>query len=90
VVGAGVPHDVGDELGVFFAVQRDRVRHLILLIVTDGGLYVRFESSMRRESLTVLQSHCIQRCDDDAGWRWSSLFMTFRCICSTLSTIQTP
>lgn len=58
VVMAGVPHDVGDRLGMFFAVERDRIHHLILLIVTDG---VRFESSMRRELWTTLQLlHCIQ------------------------------
>jgi len=33
VVGAGVPHDVGDELGMFFDVQGYRVRHLTLPIV---------------------------------------------------------
>jgi hypothetical protein len=38
--GAGVPHDVGDGQGMFFAVQRDSIRHPTLLIVTDGGLHV--------------------------------------------------
>ena len=52
VVGAGTPHDVGDGLGMFFAVQRDSIRHLTLL--TDGGLPVRVESSTRREMLTML------------------------------------
>ena len=51
----GVQYDVGDGQGMFFAVQRDSVRHLTLSIVTDGGLHVRLESSTRRKSLTVLQ-----------------------------------
>jgi len=56
VVGeVGVQYDVGDGQGMFFVVQRDSVRHLTLSIVTDGGLHVRFESSTRRKSLTVLQ-----------------------------------
>ena len=37
---AGTLHDVGDGLGMFFADQRDIVRYLTLLIVTDGGLHV--------------------------------------------------
>jgi hypothetical protein len=40
VVGAGASHDVGVGLGIFFPVQGDSVRHLTLLIVIDGGLYV--------------------------------------------------
>ena len=39
-VGAGAPYDVGSGFGKFFAVQGDRVRHLTLLIVIDGGLHV--------------------------------------------------
>jgi hypothetical protein len=38
-----------------FVVQRDSVRCLTLLIVADGGLLVRFESSTRRELLTIFQ-----------------------------------
>ena len=68
VVAAGVPHNIGDRLGIFFSVKRDRVRPLILLIVTDGSLYVRFESSTCRELWSVLQLlHYIQRYGDDAG-----------------------
>ena len=89
MVTAGVPHDVGDKLGIFFAVERDRVRHLILLIVTDRGLYVQFESSTRRELWTMLQFlHCIQRCGDDAGWRWSSLFIDIAVY--TLDVVNSP
>jgi hypothetical protein len=91
VVGASVPHDVDDGLGMFFAVQRDSVRCLTLLIVADGGLHVRFESSTRRESLMVLQLlHYLQRHGDDAGWPWPSLLVTLWCISSTSSMVQTP
>ena len=87
---AGTLHDVGDELGMFFADQRDIVRYLTLLIVTDGGLHVRFESSTRRESLMAFQLlHCIQRHDDDARWRRSSSFATVWSSPSASSTIQT-
>lgn len=76
MVGVGVPHDVESGLSMFFVVHGDIVHHLTLLIVTDDGLHVRFESSMRRQSLTVLQlSRCIRR-RDDPGWLWPSLFVT--------------
>jgi hypothetical protein len=51
-VGVGTPHDVGDGVGMFFAVKRDSVRHLTLSIVADGGLHVLFENSTHRESLS--------------------------------------
>jgi hypothetical protein len=90
VVGAGVPHDVADELCMFFVVQRDSVRHLTLSIMTDGGLPVRCDSSKHHESLMVLQSlHCVQR-RDDAGWRWPWLLVTLWRIRSTSPTVQTP
>jgi hypothetical protein len=88
---ASVPHDVEDGLGMFFAVQRDSVRHLTLLIVTDDRLHVRFESSTRCESLAVLQLlHCIPRRGDDAGWPWPSLLVTLWGIRSTSIMVQTP
>jgi hypothetical protein len=88
VVEAGTPHDVGDELGMFFAVQRNSVRRLILL--TDGGLPVRFESSTHRELLTIppLLHQCIQRRGDDTGWWWPSLLVTLWCLGLTSSTVQ--
>jgi len=50
---------------MFFAVQGDRVRHLTLLVVIDGGLDVRFESSACFKLLTMLQSlHRVQRLGD--------------------------
>ena len=70
MVGAGIPHDVGVGFGMFFAVRGDSVRHLTLLIVIDGGLRVRFQSSTCWELLTMLQSlHCVQRFGGVAGWR---------------------
>ena len=70
VVGAGAPYDLGSGFGMFFAVQDDRIRHLTLLIVIDGGLHVRFESSTCCKLLTLLQSlHCVQRLGSGAGWR---------------------
>jgi hypothetical protein len=89
VVGAGVPHDVGDGLGMFFAVQRDSVRHLTLL--TDGGLPVGFESSMRRELLTMppFLHQCIQRRGDYAGWWCPSLLVKLWRLGLTSSTVQT-
>jgi hypothetical protein len=89
--GAGILHKVGDGQGMFFVVQKDSVRCLTLLIVADGGLHVRFESSTRRESLIVLQLlHYIQQHGDDAGWSWLSLLVTLWCISSTSSMVQTP
>jgi len=59
---------LGGGFGMFFAVQGDHVRHLTLLIVIDGGLHVRFESSTCFDLLTMLQSlHCVQRLGGDAG-----------------------
>ena len=67
MVGAGVPHDAGDRLGMFFSLQRNSVHHLI-----DGDLPVRFESSTHYESLMMLLL-LLQQHGDDAGSRWSSL-----------------
>jgi hypothetical protein len=90
-VGVGTPHDVGDGLGMFFAVQRGSICDLTLSIVADGGLHVRFENSTHRESLTVLQLlDCIQRSGDDLRSSSSSLFMTLWFIPSTSPMIRSP
>jgi len=91
VVGAGVLYDVGVGLGMFLVVRAVGDRRLTLVIVTDGGLHVRFESGTRHAPLSVLQLlHCLQRRADGAGWLWPSSFATSCGILPISSTIQTP